>query len=167
MINLANNTTVVADNKVTFCGLEYLVTDKEAQQLKSIIEGFISTRNNSNTVVNTPVDTPVAKAEKQYKDVAKHVDGFSYKVEKLVDRKSGKSFFCIGYVAPNKCYMTKDLKSKVNSGIKAIKGITTIEVAKDNGGKFNAWGFATKASAEKHIASLPTSFDYIQKELVK
>ena len=47
MINF-NNTkeaNVIADNKVVFCGLTYLVTDKEAEQLKSILDGMVSSRS--------------------------------------------------------------------------------------------------------------------------
>ena len=41
MINFTNNnTTLVADNKVSFCGLEYLITDIEAEQLKAEVPVF-------------------------------------------------------------------------------------------------------------------------------
>lgn len=133
--------------------------------------GNIGNSNSGNSnEVNVP--TKPVNVEKQYNDVSKHIDGMSYEVRKLVDKNSGKAYFCISYVAPKNdkgkaIHMAKDLKSKVNAGIKALDKITTIEVDNGKGGKFNAWGYATKATAEGKISSLATSFDYIEKVAVK
>lgn len=43
MINLkTTKATVSADNKVSFCGLTYMVTDADAQKLKGILDGMVS-----------------------------------------------------------------------------------------------------------------------------
>lgn len=172
MLNFANTTTnVVADNKVSFCSLEYLLTDKEATQLKSILDGMVGSRGN--TVIGNVADntvTPV-KVTKEYNDVPKHIDNIGYEVRKQVNKVDGKTYYCIAYVAPAKFHMTRDLKSKVNAGIKALDKITeiTVDTVKKDGTKsaFKAWGYATKATAEKKIPTLETSFDYIEKQQIK
>ena len=169
MLNFANsNVSMVADNKVSFCGLEYLLTDKEATQLKSILDGMVGSRGNT-VIGNAPVSD--VKVTKEYNDVEKHIDGIGYEVRKQTNKVDGKEYYCIAYVAPNKFHMTKDLKSKVNAGIKALDKVTEITVAttKKDGtaSSFKAWGYATKATAEKKIPTLATSFDYIEKVAVK
>lgn len=173
MLNFANvSNKVVADNKVSFCGLEYLLTDKEATQLKGILDGMVGSRGN--TVIGTGsevVNDSDSKTEKQYKPVNEHIDGMGYKVEKLTNADDSKEYYCIGYVAPAKFHMTKDLRTKVNAGIKALDKIETITVKyTDKNGvakQYKAWGYKTKATAEKKLSTLATSFDYIRQELVK
>jgi hypothetical protein len=186
MLNFANvSNNVVADNKVSFCGLEYLLTDKEATQLKSILDGMVGSRGN--TVIGTEVAKD-SKAEKQYTDVQKHIDGIGYEVRKQTNKADGKEYYCIAYVAPVKVdkngkkvvnkkgeevkeHLTTDLRKQVNAGIKALDKITEIIVAstKADGtpSQFKAWGYATKSTAEKKIPKLATSFDYIEKVAVK
>lgn len=46
MINFANTQTKVsADNKVSFCGLTYKVTDEDARKLKDILDGMVGSYN--------------------------------------------------------------------------------------------------------------------------
>lgn len=124
--------------------------------------------DNDNIANNTVSDVKVTK---EYKDVPKHIDNMGYEVKKLTNSTDGKDYYCIGYVAPQKFHMCRDLKSKVNAGIKALDKITTITVkyiGKDDTEKqYKAWGYATKATAEKKIPTLATSFDYIEKEQIK
>ena len=43
MINFKNTkSTVSADNKVSFCGLTYMVTDADAEKLKGILDGMVA-----------------------------------------------------------------------------------------------------------------------------
>ena len=158
MINLANNTTVVADNKVTFCGLEYFVTDIEAKKLQSIILGMINSRTNSE-VVSQPVEskTPVAvtKAEKTPYVATKDFKA-QYEIKKQVSN-DGKELFCIS----RKNGWTKAEKACMNNAIKALDKIITIDVSYDKDGKtrsFKAWGYKTKKQAETMLATLPTVF---------
>ena len=73
MINFSNtNKNTVADNKVSFCGLEYLLTDTEAEKLKSILDGMVSTRSE----VSAPVvsrakksTTTTKKSDKDFPDL--------------------------------------------------------------------------------------------------
>lgn len=129
--------------------------------------------NNIGTNVGTSANNTVydVKVTKQYNDVSKHIDGIGYEVRKQVNKVDGKEYYCIAYVAPNKFHMTKDLKSKVNAGIKALDKVTEITVAttKKDGtaSSFKAWGYATKKTAESKISALATSFDYIEKVAVK
>ena len=152
MMNFNMNTTVVADNKVSFCGIEYFITDDEALKLKSILDGMVSTRGQS-SVVNTPVATPVATAEKKPYVATKD---FQCKFEiKEQTSKDGQKLFCIS----RSNGWTKAEKALANNAIKAIKGIKEIEVEYTKDGKtrtFKAWGFSQKSTAQKHLASLPT-----------
>lgn len=153
MMNFNMNTTVVADNKVSFCGIEYLITDDEALKLKSILDGMVSSRSQS--VVNTPVATPVTTVVEKKPYVA--TKDFQCKFEiKEQTSKDGQKLFCIS----RSNGWTKAEKALANQAIKAIKGIKEIEVEyTDKNGKnrtFKAWGFAQKSTAQKHLASLPT-----------
>lgn len=157
MLNFANPTSnVVADNKVSFCGIEYLLTDKEATQLKSILDGMVSTRSiggvSQNTlnpvVVNTPVETPKTKyvATKDFKPK------YAVKEQTATD---GTKLFCIS----RDNGWTRAEKSCMNKAIKALKGIKEIEVSYEKDGKtrtFKAWGYNTESTAKKHLKELPT-----------
>ena len=179
MINLANNTSIVADNKVTFCGLEYLLTDKEAQQLKGILDGMLSTRSTGGSIVassQTPVKTGSTpstqpKAEKPHKNPQRSengipVAGYHVKKQTAVD---GTALFCISRGTPdgvsknNKPRIKDGGKIKcerecINAAIKALDNIVTIKVKGDDGGSFTAWGYKTKKKAEEMMATLPKSF---------
>jgi len=150
MINF-NNTkeaNVIADNKVVFCGLTYLVTDKEAEQLKSILDGMVSSR--SCNIINKQ---QTIKTEKQAY-VHTHDLKCKYKIQKF-DNKNG-ALYCIS----RDCGYTKAEKRCINNYIKALKNITEIDVPfTDKNGKqatFKAWGYKTKAQAEKEMKTLPT-----------
>jgi hypothetical protein len=56
MINLANNNKEVSiDNKVSFCGLEYLLTDNEAKGLMQYLDKVVKSRGNVKVNSNTLV----------------------------------------------------------------------------------------------------------------
>ena len=165
-INFANNTTVVADNKVTFCGLEYLITDTEAEQLRDILNGMVSTRgigNVSQTVsvsnTNTRNTTVVQSTEKTpYKATKDFAPKYEIKEQTSVD---GTKLFCIS----RKNGWTKSEKSLMNGAIKELKGIKEIEVSYEKDGKnrtFKAWGYNTESTAKKHLKELPTVFTVAQ-----
>ncbi len=61
MLNFTENNgvaVVVADNKVEFCGLSFMVTDEEARKLKAIVEGMVANRGKATPT--TPVEAPKA-----------------------------------------------------------------------------------------------------------
>jgi hypothetical protein len=74
MINFTkmNGVAVVADNKVSIGGLEYMLTDDECIKLNDIIKGMISTRNTTNSLApaksNTTTTTTTTKSSKDSKD---------------------------------------------------------------------------------------------------
>lgn len=176
MINLANNTSIVADNKVAFCGLEYLLTDKEAQQLKVILDGMVSTRGNGGIVSapqavfgagNTNGNTKARNAEQTEK--APYVATKDFKPQFEIKEQTatdGTQLFCIS----RKNGWTKSEKALMNKAIKALKGIKEIEVKgtkKDKNGKevdftFKAWGYNTESTAKKHLKELPEVFTVAQ-----
>jgi len=74
MINFKNaKSTVSADNKVTFCGLTYMVTDSDAEKLKGILDGMVSMYGNQKS-------SP--KKEKEYtpKDITVNMSATGKKV---------------------------------------------------------------------------------------
>lgn len=169
MINFTNNnTTLVADNKVSFCGLEYLITDIEAEQLKSILDGMVSTRgiggitqtiNKQNTNQVTTQTTTTANTEKTpYVATKDFTPQFQIKEQTATD---GTKLFCIS----RKNGWTRAEKNLMNSSIKALKGIKEIEVSYEKDGKtrtFKAWGYNTESTAKKHLKELPTVFTVAQ-----
>lgn len=108
--------------------------------------------NIGTSVANTPVNTPVTTEKKPY--VA--TKDFQCKFEiKEQTSKDGQKLFCIS----RSNGWTKAEKALANNAIKAIKGIKEIEVEYTKDGKtrtFKAWGFSQKATAQKHLATLPT-----------
>ena len=167
MINLANNSTnVVADNKVAFCGLEYLLTDKEAQQLKVILDGMVSTRGNGG-IVNAPqtkMQTGSAQSAEPKAEKAPYVATKDFKpVFEIKEQTAtdGTQLFCIS----RKNGWTKSEKALMNKAIKALKGIKEIEVSYEKDGKartFKAWGYNTESTAKKHLKELPEVFTVAQ-----
>ena len=152
MISLKNN-NVSELNRVTFCDIEYYITDDEALKLQSILDGMIAHRGNAN-IVSTPTVTPtVSPKTTQY--VATKDFKPQYEIKEQT-AKDGTKLFCIS----RKNGWTRAEKNLMNNAIKNIKGIKTIEVEyTDKNGKkrtFSAWGFAQKATAQKHLATLPT-----------
>ena len=152
MVNLANTTNnVSADNKVSFCGLEYLLTDSEATKLKGIIEGMISTRN-------TPkASTPLVFEEEQKEHKGIVVEG----------KKLWEEDFCTITCALNaegkkeyRLYITCPVKGEKGEKIRyAIK-----KSAKECGAIFNPeknayksgriwWIFKTRKEAEAYVAT--------------
>lgn len=165
MINFTNNnTTLVADNKVSFCGLEYLITDIEAEQLKSILDGMVSTRgigNVSKTVNNSNTISAINKTNTEktpYVATKDFTPQFQIKEQTATD---GTTLFCIS----RKNGWTRAEKNLMNSSIKALKGIKEIEVSYEKDGKtrtFKAWGYNTESTAKKHLKELPTVFTVAQ-----
>ena len=164
------NTSVVADNKVILCDLEYMLTDDEAMKIKSILDGLVSQRGGSGIVstgqtaykaVQSPVTTQTtASAAKKVYTATKD---FSPKYEiKELESTDGIKLFCIS----RKNGWTRAEKGLMNQAIKALKGIKEIEVAgirKDKDGNeksitFKAWGYNTDSTAKKHLKELPTVF---------
>lgn len=145
MINLANNTSIVADNKVAFCGLEYLLTDKEAQQLKGILDGMISSRSTGGSIVassQTPVKTGAPstsqpKAESAEKAPYVHSKDFKpvYEVKELTG-EDGTKLHCVC----RKNGWTSAEKKLANAPIKAFLGQqltieTEVKSGKNKGAK--------------------------------
>lgn len=166
MINFTTNTTLVADNKVTFCGLTYFVTDKEAEQLRSILDGMVSSRDiEKNSVNETKAPVTVTKSESKTPYIA--TKDFTPKFEiKEQTGNDGTKLFCIS----RKNGWTKAEKKLMNSAIKALKGIKEIEVSAKKTTKdgkevdftFKAWGYNTESTAKKHFKELPTVFTVAQ-----
>ena len=160
-INFANNNTMVADNKVSFCGIEYLITDIEAEQLKSILDGMVSSRGiggTSKTV--SKINTVAPKDTKNNPYVATKDFKPQYEIKEQT-ATDGTKLFCIS----RKNGWTKSEKSLMNSSIKALKGIKEIEVSYEKDGKtrtFKAWGYNTESTAKKHLKELPTVFTVAQ-----
>ena len=161
MINFANNTTLVADNKVSFCGLEYLITDTEAEQLRSILDGMVSTRGIGGVSQSskTPVaNTPSAPVKTKYVATKDFTAKYEIKEHTATD---GTQLFCISRANG----WTRAEKSCMNKAIKALKNIKEIDVSYEKDGStrtFKAWGYNTKATAQKHLKELPTVFTAAQ-----
>ena len=163
MINFTNNnTTLVADNKVSFCGLEYLITDTEAEQLKSILDGMVSTRGIggiTKAVNKQSTNKATTNTEKTpYKATKDFTPQYEIKEQTATD---GTKLFCIS----RKNGWTRAEKNLMNSSIKALKGIKEIEVSYEKDGKtrtFKAWGYNTESTAKKHLKELPTVFTVAQ-----
>lgn len=163
MINFTNNNNTVADNKVSFCGLTYFVTDKEAEQLKSILDGMVSTRGTEGSVsqiTTTTTPTAITKAEKKpYVATKDFKPQYEIKEQTATD---GTKLFCIS----RKNGWTKAEKKLMNTAIKNLKGIKEIEVSytdkSGNNRTFKAWGYNTESTAKKHIKDLPDVFTVAQ-----
>ena len=159
-INFANNTTLVADNKVTFCGLEYLITDREAEQLKSVLDGMVSTRGIGGISKSACVSktTTVSVKNEPYKATKDFTAKYEIKEQTATD---GTKLFCIS----RKNGWTKSEKACMNNAIKALKGIKEIDVTYEKDGvkrSFKAWGYNTESTAKKHLKELPAVFTVAQ-----
>lgn len=147
---LVNTTT---DNIVVVNGAQFKVTDDVASKIMGLILGH---------TVDTPVSqptpvTPVAVTKEEKKPYVATKDfKAQYEVKKQVSA-DGKELFCIS----RKNGWTKAEKACMNSSIKALEKIITIDVSYEKDGKtrtFKAWGYKTKKQAESMMATLPTVF---------
>ena len=86
MINLVENSKLVADNEVVIGGLKYMLTDDETIKLNDIIKGMIASRNGKG--VAKPETAP--KAKKQFNGKAKGVT--------VAMKATGKTVSLEGYV---------------------------------------------------------------------
>ena len=168
MIKFNNaNVGVVADNRVVLCDIEYMLTDDEVLKVKSIIDGLISSRNNSAVSSTGTMYKASGITEVPEKKVYRATKPFTpkYQIKELTGT-DGTTLWCIS----RENGWTRAEKSLMNSAIKALKGIKEIEVAgvrKDKDGNekqitFKAWGYNTQATAKKHLSELPTEFSVEQ-----
>lgn len=153
MINTTNFT--VSDNTIVVNGTTFKVSDTVATKIMQLILGIGQTASTTDTVVEQPttfttVDT-VAKKEKAVNHYSGKDLNLKFEVTKRIST-DGKRYFCIN----RKCGWTKVEKTMVNDTIKALDGIITIKVPKENnGGTYTAWGFKTKKEALEKMATLP------------
>ena len=144
----------VRDNTVVVNGASFKVTDTVALKIMSLIQG--------ETVSNT-TPSPVSKDTAEKKVAPKKgLTGIQYHIKKY------GSTFCISRGTP---YTTKNgrealknggwttaEKRCINTAIKSLPNIKTVQVPMENGRSFSAWGFSTKKAAEAAMKTLPTSF---------
>lgn len=157
MVTLGNkklNNEVVRDNAVDFCGLHYMISDSEAMKLQSIIEAMLNGKTEPKTS-NTKTKTSF-----EFKDFKP-----KYKLEKVGEYYCIKhSIIGVGKELPskfddNETYrpkINKEIKAVANMYIKALPNIAVVDVKLENGKSYTAWGYKTKATAEKHLKTLPT-----------
>ena len=156
MINMTTFTNV-ADNTVVVNGATFKVTDDVAMNIMALIQGGIDS-NSRNTNNPVTVNTPVAPVKTKYVASKDFKPQYEIKEQTGTD---GTQLFCIS----RKNGWTRAEKSLMNKAIKALKGIKEIEVSYEKDGKtrtFKAWGYNTKATAQKHIKELPTVFSVAQ-----
>ena len=145
-------TTEVRDNVLTLNNVTFKLTDVEAAKILEVLKSF--------SEPNSPVSRD--SSEKKAAPSNKGLTGIQYHIKKY-----GK-MFCISRGVP---YTTKNgrealknggwttaEKRCINTAIKNLEGIKTIDVPMENGRSFKAWGFSTKKAAETAMATLPTSF---------
>lgn len=142
-----NNTT---KNKVSFCGIEYLITDEEAIKLKSLLDSMVSSRG----LTSTPSTTLHLEEETTTKSYEQKDIKGKFEITKRTSTE-GKNLYCVTRL----CGWTRAEKNCVNSLIKALPEIREIKVkgTKDDGSEFTfrAWGYTTKKKAEEMIKTLP------------
>lgn len=141
MLNLTQNTNLVADNTVVLNGgqMQFNLTDAQMTELVK----FLRQMGQGVSSVASPVSTPVAeKKEYSYKDTDP-----KWSVEKI------DNLFCI---KSGVYFKMRTAKAVANGYIKAIDGVKTIDVKRADGkGSYKAWGFKTKKAAEEAVAKLP------------
>ena len=113
MVNLVENSRLVAENIVTIGGLEYKLTDDETIRLNDVIKGMISARNGKGTTGTT---TAAPKTKKQFNGKAKDVE--------LAMKANGKAVTIDGYVGTDVWEVLKRrfelLGGKYDKGSKTI-----------------------------------------------
>ena len=141
----------VADNTVVINGASFKVTDDVAMKILTLCTG----QNIGNISQSTNIaSTPQAPVKTKY--VATKDFNPQYEIKEQV-ATDGTKLFCIS----RKNGWTRAEKSCMNNAIKSLKGIKEIEVSYEKDGKtrsYKAWGYGTKATAQKHLAELPTVF---------
>ena len=160
MIKMTEN-MVVADNEVILNGVRFMVNDDLAEKIYSMIKGDANMRAASVSAPQTVYTTSTStkpETKTPYVATKDFKPQFEVKEQTATD---GTKLFCIS----RKNGWTKAEKSLMNGSIKALKGIKEIEVSYEKDGKtrtFKAWGYATKATADKHLKELPTVFTVAQ-----
>lgn len=154
MLNLTQNTNLVADNTVVLNGgqMQFNLTDAQMTELVKFLRQM---GQGVSSVVASPVSTPVA--EKKPYEYKKDMDP-KWTIEKI------DGLFCI---KSGLYYKERTAKAVANSHIKALDGIKTIDVKRADGkGSYKAWGFKTKKAAEEAVAKLPKllTVDELQKK---
>lgn len=144
MIKMTENK--VADNKVVLNGATFMVDDDIATKIYNLIKG-VSTVSTTTEVHST--EQP--KSKSAYLATKNFIPKFEIKKQSSVD---GEELYCIS----RKNGWTRSEKKCMNTSIKALKGITTIKCKTEDGKEYFAWGYKTKATAEKYLATLPSVF---------
>lgn len=143
----------VRDNTVIVNGATFKVTDSVALKIMSLIQGDEVKLD----------DSPVSEGQnKKASAPKKGLTGIQYHI-----KKHGNTF-CISRGVP---YTTKNGRESlknggwttaekrcINTAIKSLPNIKTVQVPMENGRSFSAWGFSTKKAAEAAMKTLPTSF---------
>ena len=78
------NGTIVADNKVSIGGLEFMLTDDECIKVRDIINGLISTRNTTNSLApatTTPTSTKSTKSTTTSTTTLPEIGDVTYKFD--------------------------------------------------------------------------------------
>ena len=155
MLNMADFATTkeVRDNILTLNGVTFRLSDSEAVKIVETLKGFAESYN----------PTPVSKDTAEKKVAPKKgLTGLEYHIKKY-----GK-YYCISRGTPKTTSKGREYlknggwttaeKRCINTAIKSLPDIKTIDVPMENGRSFKAWGFSTKKAAEAAMATLPTSF---------
>lgn len=164
MINMTQFTNTVADNTVVVNGAQFKVTDDVALKIMQLIKG-IEDKSQTVTTSSTSQTVSTKTTEEKTPYVAKKDFAPKFKITEQIST-DGTKLFCIS----RDNGWTKTEKNLMNKSIKALKNITEIEVEGDfkkkDGttykGTFKAWGYKTKATAEKYLKELPTVFTVAQ-----
>lgn len=154
MLNMNQFVSEIKDNTVVINGASFKVTDEVALKIIALIKG------DEVKLDHSPVSE--SKTKKTDTPVKKGLTGLEYHIKKY------DKYFCISRGTP---YTTKNgrealknggwttaEKRCINTAIKSLEGIKTVDVPMENGRSFKAWGFSTKKAAEAAMKTLPTSF---------
>ena len=131
---------VIADNKVSFCGLEYLLTDAEARKLDGIIRGIISARSG---------DTP--------KPLVYDEDTATTDAVAIVGKVLWQEDFCTVTNADKqyRLYITCPVKGEKGKKIRYAIKASAKECGAKWAGNYDAheifWAFPSKAKADEYI----------------
>ena len=145
MLNFNQTTPITADNKVSFCGIEYMITDDEATKLKSILDGMVSARGQqaSAPVKNRkPLIIPDETTRKEQEIVGKKIYQEDFLTISEVDGK---------YRLYITCPLGGEKGKKIRYAIKA----TAKEAGAKFAGNYDAgeifWEFSTKKAAQEYV----------------
>lgn len=146
MLKFNQNQSIVADNRVSLCDIEYMLTDDEVLKVKSIIDGIIAQRSS-----RTKVKATLSPTEEDLKPVRKNAP--------MVGKKMWQEDFLTVTVTDDKqyrLYITCPLGGEKGEKVRyAIKASAKKDFGATFAGDFDKgdifWAFPTKAKADAFI----------------